>query len=79
MKDLLEYLAKALVDQPDAVKVEEFESDGTTVLELSVAEEDLGKVIGKQGRTANALRTIVRASAVKRGKHATVEIVDNYS
>lgn len=76
MKDLLEYLAKALVDNPEQVKVEEFDSEGTLVLELSVAEEDLGKVIGKQGRTANALRTIIRACAVKQGKRATVEIID---
>lgn len=77
LTELLEFLARALVDSPDQVKVDEFDSDGTLVLELSVAEPDLGKVIGKQGRTANALRTIIRASGVKRGQHATVEIIDD--
>lgn len=76
MKELLVYLAKALVDNPDDVQVDEFDSEGVLVLELRVNESDLGKVIGKQGRTANALRTIIRASATKQGQRATVEIVD---
>ena len=66
MKELLEYLARALVARPDAVAVEEIEEDdGTLVLELSVDEEDYGQVIGRGGRTANALRTVVKAAAVK--------------
>ena len=76
MKELLEYLAKALVDNPEAVRVEAMETDTTVVLELTVAKEDVGKVIGKQGRIARALRTIVKASAVRDGKRAIVEIVD---
>lgn len=76
MKDLLEYLAKSLVDQPDEVHVSQTETDTTVVLELNVARDDIGKVIGKQGRIARALRTIVKASAVKNGKRAIVEIVD---
>ncbi len=76
MKDLLEYLAKSLVDHPEDVTVQETETDTTVVLELTVAKDDIGKVIGKQGRIARALRTIVKASAVKNGKRAIVEIVD---
>lgn len=76
LKELLEYLAKALVDHPDDVRVEATETDTTVVLELNVAKEDIGKVIGKQGRIARALRTVVKASAVKNGKRAIVEIVD---
>ena len=76
MKELLEFLARSLVDNPDEVRVEETENDDMVVLRLSVAKEDVGKVIGKQGRIARALRTVVKASAVKDGKQATVEIVD---
>lgn len=76
MKELLEYLARALVDHPEAVRVEETESGEQVTLRLTVAKEDMGKVIGKQGRIARALRTVVKASAVKDGKQATVEIVD---
>jgi len=76
LKDLLEYLAKALVDDPESVHVEAVETDTTIVLELTVAKDDVGKVIGKQGRIARALRTIVKASAVRDGKRAIVEIVD---
>ncbi len=76
MRDLLEYLAKSLVDHPEDVQVNETETDTTVVLELTVAKDDIGKVIGKQGRIARALRTIVKASAVKNGKRAIVEIVD---
>lgn len=76
LKDLLEFLAKALVDDPDAVHVEAVETETTVVLELTVAKDDVGKVIGKQGRIARALRTIVKASAVRDGKRAIVEIVD---
>lgn len=76
MKELLEFLARSLVDHPEQVRVEATESDNSVVLRLSVAPEDLGRVIGKQGRIARALRTVVKASAVKDGKQATVEIVD---
>ncbi len=76
MRELLEYLAKSLVDHPEDVKVQETETDTPVVLELTVAKDDIGKVIGKQGRIARALRTIVKASAVKNGKRAIVEIVD---
>lgn len=76
MRELLEYLAKSLVDHPEDVQVNETETDTTVVLELTVAKDDIGKVIGKQGRIARALRTIVKASAVKNGKRAIVEIVD---
>jgi len=76
LKDLLEYLAKSLVDDPDSVHVQTVETENTVVLELTVAKDDIGKVIGKQGRIARALRTIVKASAVRDGKRAIVEIVD---
>lgn len=76
LKDLLVYLAKSLVDNPDDVRVVVTETDTTVVLELSVAPEDVGKVIGKQGRIARALRTIVKASGVRDGKRVIVEIVD---
>lgn len=76
LKELLEYLAKSLVDEPAGVRVEAIETETTVVLELTVARDDIGKVIGKQGRIARALRTIVKASAVRDGKRAIVEIVD---
>lgn len=77
MRELLEYLARELVDEPDEVEVEEFEEDdGTLVLELSVADEDYGKVIGRGGRTANALRLVVKAAAVKEDRRVLVDIVD---
>ncbi len=76
MKDLLEFLARSLVDHPEQVRVEETETSDGVLLRLTVAREDVGKVIGKQGRIARALRTVVKASAVKDGKQATVEIVD---
>jgi len=76
LKELLEYLARALVDSPDEVRVESTETETTVILELNVAKEDIGKVIGKQGRIARALRTVIKASAVKNGKRAIVEIVD---
>ena len=76
LKDLLEYLARSLVDSPDEVHVAATETETTVVLELSVAKDDVGKVIGKQGRIARALRTIIKASAVPDGKRAIVEIVD---
>ena len=77
MKDFLEYLARALVDQPDRVQVEEFEEDdGTLVLELSVDDDDYGQVIGRGGRTAQALRTVVKAAAVKDNRRVLVDIVE---
>ena len=76
LKDLLEYLAGFSRDAPMLVHVEATETDTTVVLELSVAKDDVGKVIGKQGRIARALRTIVKASAVRDGKRAIVEIID---
>jgi hypothetical protein len=76
LKELLEYLAMSLVDNPEAVHVEAVETDTTIVLELTVAKEDVGKVIGKQGRIARALRTIVKAGAVRDGRRVIVEIVD---
>lgn len=76
MKDLLEVCAKALVDNPDAVEVSSVEGERSVILQLKVAPEDIGKVIGKGGRIAQALRAIVRAAAVKQGKRAIVEIID---
>jgi predicted RNA-binding protein YlqC (UPF0109 family) len=76
VKQLLEFLARSVVDHPEQVRVEEITSGDRVVLRLSVAKEDLGKVIGKQGRVARAIRTVVKASAVKDGKQASVEILD---
>ena len=76
MEDLLEYLAKSLVDEPDAVRVVRSEREGAVVLELHVAPDDVGKVIGRQGRVARALRTLVRASGGRRHERAVLEIVD---
>jgi predicted RNA-binding protein YlqC (UPF0109 family) len=74
--EIVEYLAKHLVDEPDAVRVEEVERDGAVVLQLHVAPDDVGKVIGRQGRIARALRTIVRASAARRDHRVLLEIVE---
>ncbi len=76
MKDLIKYIAQALVDNPDAVSVEEVEGNQTSVLELKVAKEDLGKVIGKQGRTARAMRTILSAASAKVKKRTVLEILE---
>ena len=77
MEERLEYLARGLVDEPDEVEVERFEEDdGTVVLELAVGEDDYGKVIGRGGRTAHALRTVVKAAAVKEECRVLVDIVD---
>jgi predicted RNA-binding protein YlqC (UPF0109 family) len=75
IKELVEYMAKALVNDPDAVVVREVEGASATIYELSVAAEDMGRVIGKQGRVANAMRTLLRVAAVKEGKRVTLEIV----
>jgi len=76
MKELIEYIAKSLVDNPDEVKVKEVEGERTSVIELIVAKEDLGKVIGKQGRTARAMRTILSAASTKLNKKAVLEIIE---
>jgi predicted RNA-binding protein YlqC (UPF0109 family) len=76
MKELIEYIAKSLVDNPDAVKVTEIEGERTSVIELSVAKEDLGKIIGKQGRTARAMRTILSAASTKNNKRSVLEIIE---
>jgi predicted RNA-binding protein YlqC (UPF0109 family) len=76
MKELIEYIAKALVDNPDQVDVSEVVGDQTSVLELKVAKEDLGKVIGKQGRSARAMRTILSAASTKLKKRTVLEIIE---
>ena len=77
MRELLVYLAQQLVDEPEKVEVESFEEDdGTLVLELSVADDDYGKVIGRGGRTAQALRTVVKAAAVKDNRRVLIDIVE---
>ncbi len=76
MKDLITYIAKALVDKPDEVVVSEIEGEQTSVIELKVAKEDLGKVIGKQGRTARAMRTILSAASTKINQRSVLEIIE---
>ena len=76
MKELVDIIAKSLVDNPSDVHVNEVSSDDAIVLELSVSPEDMGKVIGKQGRVAKAIRTVVKAAALNEDKKVTVEIVD---
>lgn len=76
LKELIEYLAKALVDFPEQVEVHEIVGEQTTVIELKVAREDLGKVIGKQGRTARSLRTILNAASTKLKKRSVLEILE---
>lgn len=75
MRALVEFIARSLVDQPDAVQVKVVEGERTLVIELRVAPGDMGKVIGKQGRIAKAMRTVVKAAAVRTGKRVTVEIL----
>ncbi len=75
MKEVLEIIAKALVDSPDEVSVNEIDGEKSVILELRVAEKDMGKVIGKQGRIAKAIRTVVKAAASRESKHVTVEII----
>jgi predicted RNA-binding protein YlqC (UPF0109 family) len=76
MRDLILIIAKSLVDKPDEVEVAEVRGDKTTVLELRVAKDDLGKVIGKQGKTAHAIRTILNATATKLKQRAVLEIME---
>jgi predicted RNA-binding protein YlqC (UPF0109 family) len=75
VKDLLEFLAKALVEDPSAVSVNEYEENGDIVLELSVAEDDVGRVIGRGGRMAQALRTVIKAAATSEDRYVVVEIL----
>ena len=76
MKELVKYLAQALVDSPDEVSVSEVEGEQTSVIELRVAKDDLGKIIGKHGRTAQSIRTILSAASAKKRKRAVLEIVE---
>ena len=76
MKELLTYVARNLVDNPDQVSVTEYEGSGETVLELRVAPEDMGKVIGRQGRIAKEIRTLIRSVAQRSGKRVSVDIID---
>ena len=76
MKELVEYLAKSLVNNPDAVEVRETEGDTASVVELKVAKEDLGRIIGKQGRTAKSIRTILNAAASRSNRKVVLEIVE---
>ena len=75
MKELVEYIVRALVDKPDEVNVSETEGESVTILEIKVAQEDIGKVIGREGRIANAIRTVVKAAGAKHKKRVTVEIL----
>ena len=76
MKELVQYLAKSLVSNPDAVEVKEIERDSASVLELKVAKEDLGRIIGKQGRTAKSIRTILNAAASRTNRKVVLDIVE---
>ena len=76
LKEMIEYIARSLVDNPDEVSVSEVEGEQTSVIELKVAKEDLGKVIGKQGRTARAMRTLLGAASTKAKKRAVLEILE---
>ena len=76
LKSLVEYIARSLVDHPDHVDVNEIEGEKTTILELRVAEDDLGKIIGRHGRTAKAMRTVINAAATKERKRAVLEILE---
>ena len=76
MKDLIEFLTRALVEEPDAVEVEEIEENGDIVYEITVADDDLGRVIGRGGRVANALRVVAKAAAVKADRRVIVDILD---
>ena len=76
MREVLEYVARSLVDEPDAVEVNEVEGDGSVLLQLRVAPDDMGKVIGKRGRTVKAIRSVVRAAGSRQGISTMVEIVE---
>jgi len=76
VKDLVEFIVKALVDHPEEVKVSEVEGEQSVIYEIRVSQEDMGKIIGKQGRIARAIRTIVKAAGAKKGKKTAVEILE---
>ncbi|MCA9947743.1 MAG: KH domain-containing protein [Ardenticatenaceae bacterium] len=76
MKDLVEYVVKSLVESPDEVSIDEFDEESATVLELTVAGSDMGRVIGKSGRVINAIRTLAQVAAAKQGKRVSVELVE---
>lgn len=76
MRELVEFLVRALVEKPDEVEVEEFEEDGDLILEVSVADDDLGRVIGRGGRIANAIRTVARAAGARDDRKVIVDILD---
>ncbi len=76
MKELLEYIIKALVDRPEEVNINVVDGSRSVIFEVKVAPEDVGKIIGKEGRIAKAIRTVIKAAAIKEGKRATVEIID---
>jgi uncharacterized protein len=76
MKELVEYIAKSLVDHPDAVAVKEIQGTSAIIIELRVAESDMGRVIGKRGRVVNAMRALVEVIAAREGKRVTLEVVD---
>jgi len=75
LSELVEYIAKSLVDNPDEVSVKEVEGSQSIIIELKVAEEDMGQIIGKQGRIAKAIRTVIKAAAIKENKRVAVEII----
>lgn len=75
MKELVEYIAKAVVDHPEAVQVTEVNEEGRIILKVQVADEDRGKIIGRQGRVAEAIRTLLRIAAIKQGSRATLQII----
>lgn len=75
MKELVEYMVKSLVENPDQVEVREIDGTHSVIFEVRVAKEDMGRVIGKGGRVANAMRTLLRMAAIRQGKHAILEIV----
>ena len=79
MKELIEYIAKSIVDRPEEVKVTEVPAEDGIILRLEVAPEDTGKVIGKEGRIANAMRTLLRVAAIRKGTRATLEIISESS
>ena len=75
MKELIEYIARSLVDHPEQVKVRQVEGETSVIFELQVAQEDMGKIIGKEGRIANAIRTLLKVAAAREGKRAVLEII----
>lgn len=77
MKELVESIAKAIVDQPDEVTINEIQGEKSVILEITVADDDMGKIIGRQGRIARAIRTVVKAAATKEGKKVIVDIQEN--